>query len=368
MAAKLEFNVPTHMVISILAANYGFKVCDATLIVAQGIRKKLEDEHNILEMATKSSSSFVYNKKTIRLDSVLLFNQTSTRVDNDRDNKVREAIVEAIINQRVPQVFYKQEESNSLIENWVTLRKQVMAFVHSITGSHGVVSVKAQGGRNYHYDFDLIHELPGGKIQKYRIEFKCNSMPQFVSPMRPSQYFSANYEEFYYDNYLPLVWAKLGEFTSEPVPPMPSRETYVRDIHTNKPQMVAELKRKYSSGCLQSPQFTGNARDIEFYEWMKKTAKHSINTFIENTELNLECLSTYFKETQKGKIYMIYKNGHFEKEHVNMDDFELVSCVKNPKLSRYEVKTKTNLTINILLRWKNGNGVAYPALQVSKQM
>jgi hypothetical protein len=50
---------------------------------------------------------------------------------------------------------------------------------------------------------------------------------------------------------------------------------------------------------------------------------------------------------------------------MNPDDYTIVSYVKDPQGSRYIATTKSNKQIRILLRWKNGNGIAYPAFQIS---
>jgi hypothetical protein len=97
----------------------------------------------------------------------------------------------------------------------------------------------------------------------------------------------------------------------------------------------------------------------------KQLSKESIQKFIEETELNTELLSQYLYDTQKGKIYMLYSNERFALQIVDMNDYVIESVVKNPEKSRYECTTKNGKQINILLRWKNGNGIAFPAFQIS---
>jgi hypothetical protein len=59
----------------------------------------------------------------------------------------------------------------------------------------------------------------------------------------------------------------------------------------------------------------------------------------------------------------MYKNNRFYKQNVNMDDYELVSYEKQK--NRFVATSKTGNKIKILLRWKNGNGIAFPAFQIS---
>ena len=49
----------------------------------------------------------------------------------------------------------------------------------------------------------------------------------------------------------------------------------------------------------------------------------------------------------------------------NSKNYEIISYIKEPELQRYVATTKTGIVLKILLRWKNGNGIAYPAFQIS---
>ena len=77
-------------------------------------------------------------------------------------------------------------------------------------------------------------------------------------------------------------------------------------------------------------------------------------------------LNTYLRSTQEGKNYMLYKNGVFKYEIVDIDHYEIVSVERAPERSSYIATTKTGKKMKILLRWKNGNGIAFPAFQISQ--
>jgi hypothetical protein len=62
---------------------------------------------------------------------------------------------------------------------------------------------------------------------------------------------------------------------------------------------------------------------------------------------------------------MLYSEGTFIKQCVNLDDYVIVDVVKNPQKFRYECVSKNGKKITVLLRWKNGNGIAFPAFQIS---
>jgi len=197
------------------------------------------------------------------------------------------------------------------------------------------------------------------------LEFKFNASsideaPQFVSPMKPSQYMSASYEKFYYDNYL----EQLATFMELP---MPKQDEYITQIHNNKPKCMKLFQDLYYRGCKKSSKFTNNLKDIECYKYAKNLSNKSISSFINSTELNIEMVSKYLYNTQKDKIYMLYSltEKKFIIQKIDLDDYNIVSVKKNPEKYRYECITKTGKKINILLRWKNGNGIAFPAFQIS---
>ena len=62
---------------------------------------------------------------------------------------------------------------------------------------------------------------------------------------------------------------------------------------------------------------------------------------------------------------MFYKNNKFYKQIVNIDDYNLVFSEKYPEQFKYIAYSASGKKIDILLRWKNGNGIAFPAFQIS---
>ena len=74
----------------------------------------------------------------------------------------------------------------------------------------------------------------------FNIELKFNASsidetPQFVSPMKPSQYMSKSYEEYFYDKYLILLSLVSGiDF--------PSKEEYLRQVHSTNPSCMKKYQ------------------------------------------------------------------------------------------------------------------------------
>jgi len=300
--------------------------------------------------------SFNYNKQVIDVKSINSFN-ISSRGDNDSSNKTREHIIGAIINNKVPENYF-------VLEKWLAMKNNVIEYINSLT-SHPCVKVEClhKAGRKNNYDFLIKIYYEEQKYEEFKVEFKFNAAslnetPQFVSPMKPSQYLNNSYEEFYYENYLTKL-ATIGNLD------LPSKEDYLKQIHSDKPKCMKKYQEFYYNGCSGSSKFTGKQEHINFYNYAKELSNTSITEFINNSELNITMLSNYLQSTQLDKIYMLYTNNSLIKQTINMDDYTLISVIKQPDKYRYECTSKSGKKIKVLLRWKNGNGIAFPAFQLS---
>lgn len=298
----------------------------------------------------------INNFSRMNSESISVFKKYSRSL-NDVNNKMRETIIKSVINQDIPQDYY-------LIPEWQKVKEGIVGYLSKLISRpyEGIVC-QAKAGRKFNYDFNFAVKYEDSEVENFHVEFKFNAscvdnVPQFVSPMKPSQYLSQSYEMFYYDNYLPIL-AQLSGFD------LPLKEDYMKQIHSNKPKCMKKYQDLYYQGCPKSSKYTGKLEDIEFYELAKKKSKESIEKFIMETELNTSLLSEYLYDTQRGKIYMLYSEENFHLQVVNIDDYMIESVVKNAEMCRYECLTKTGKKMIILLRWKNGNGIAFPAFQIS---
>lgn len=326
---------------------------------------------------------FTYLGQRISVVSSYVFTNSAAidRGQNDKNNKLREAIIGAIINERIPTAYY-------LTQQWSSLKTAVLGFLRECVsrssgggsggsgGSYSRVEYLPAGGRGYNYDFSLVFTgADGVTTMTKRVEFKFNATrvsdtPQFVSPMKPSQYLSGSYEEYFYDGYM----AKIATAAASPtIPiPIPDRTEWLKQIHHNAPACVKHLQDKYYAGCAESSQYTKSSDDIAFYQLAKKLSAESIYSFISNHDLNITKLSEYLRASQDGKIYMLFQPSPpttalpiITLQCVDPADYSIVSCVKSPSRSRYECVTESGKKIRVLLRWKNGNGIAFPAFQIS---
>ena len=169
----------------------------------------------------------------------------------------------------------------------------------------------------------------------------------------------SSYEDYYYDNYLP----KLKYLRNDLV--IPDKLTYLQEINSPSPKCMKMYKDIYYNGCKKSSKYTGDPKDIDFYKLANKLSKESIVAFMSTSALNIDLLNEYLTSSQNAKIYMLYKNGKFQKEIVVPSKYTIVSyTVCKNKKNKFVAKTQEGKDIKILLRWKNGNGIAFPAFQI----
>ena len=54
--------------------------------------------------------------------------------------------------------------------------------------------------------------------------------------------------------------------------------------------------------------------------------------FITEYDLNIDKLTEYLLQTQKNKIYMLYKNNHFTLETVDLNNYTIIDVEKIPNI------------------------------------
>lgn len=313
--------------------------------------------HNYIN-TLKNLPTINYNKSELNYKSINSF-IVSSKNKNDSNNKLRESIIGAIINNKIPSIYFNNSK------RWYKMKISIDEYIANLCKLNNINKINSlyaehKGGRKFNYDFSInINNVILNVELKFNAE-TISDTPQFSSPMKPSQYMSKSYEEYYYNNYM----SKLANSVTPPLN-IPSQEEYMNNIHTNKPECIQEYQTLYYQGCKGSSKFTGDDKAINFYKLANILDNESRKSFIENNELNIHKLSEYLQNTQKDKIYMLYKNGKFNLVNVNINDYILTSYEKNSSKYRFDVLTKSEKKMKVLLRWKNGNGIAYPAFQIS---
>jgi hypothetical protein len=301
------------------------------ILVEEVIMKFIKYCHKIYS----NLASITYNGLIINYYSINAFD-VSSRTNNDKHNKIRESVIGAIINRLIPYDYYRY----SL--RWKNIIDETDKFIYDLCLTNKLTNNSQKcihkAGRTHNYD--LIIKLNDDKQFNVELKFNVQSVdeaPQFVSPMKPNEF-----------NMI-----------------LPDKHEYLHKIHSDKPKCMIEYQKKYYQGCKNSSKYTGLENDIIFYNRCKQLSEDSIKTFITNNDLKIDELTNYLLTSQNNKIYMLYKNGVIYSQCINRENYEIISYKKEPQLQSYVATTKTGITLKILLRWKNGNGVAYPAFQIS---
>lgn len=286
------------------------------------------------------------NTNDLNYYSINTFFNISTKNLNDKNNKIRENIISEIINNNIDISYYQYSN------RWKSLKNKIIKYIESLLEENiEVQSMKCilKAGRKYNYDFNIIVN----DKYIYNIEFKFNvnsvkNLPQFVSPNKPSRYINSekSFEEDFYDNYL----YKIANYNENLI--IPLKEVYLKEVNSNKPNCMTSFKELYK-------------QDDKFNSLVNKLEKEHRSNFVANYNLDIPKLNEYLKQSQENKIYMLYKDNSFYKEISNNDNYKIISAIRDPKFYRYKAETVSGVKLNILLRWKNGNGIAYPAFQIS---
>lgn len=283
----------------------------------------------------------------VSISDISTFFVSNLRGQNDAMNEKREKIIYMIMTDKVNPDWYVEDA------RWDNITNKLKSCLY------GCRVLTRKGGRKYNYDYDI--EM-NGKLCKMEFKYNAESIkacPQWVSPMKPSQYLSRCYEDHHYDSYMFQI-LKLFNFNST----VPTREEYRKKVHS--PTYLKDVQDMYYLGCKESKsKYTGKEEDIVRYQEASRLANDSIQTFIQIADLNVEKLNEYLIQSQANKIYLIYHDGMFRLEERDTRDYAIEPSSIQKTHNAYEGVTVSGIKIKILLRWKNGKGIAYPAFQIS---
>lgn len=301
-------------------------------------------------------------KKDIQIDfiDIKLFKKAQSKNKNDISNKKREFIIKNIINDNINIEWLDNYE-------WFNISKSIWDYLEKNKPfDYDYIDCKLVAGRKNN-DFNITYYNYTLNINKtVKKEFKYNASeindcPQWVSPMHPSKYMTKNYEKYHYDNHLKSIcniWSI----------PIPNENEYMKEIHYEKPNCVLELQKAYYKGAKGSTRCTNLQSDIDKCIKCKDISKKSISEFLKETELKIDELNKYLLNSQKDKEYMLFDTitQTFKHEKPNINDYTIKSdsIELNKTKNSFIGKTESGKKITILLRWKNGNGIAFPAFQI----
>jgi hypothetical protein len=268
--------------------------------------------------------------ENLTFNDISVFFDKSTKSDNDRTNKLREVIIQHILNKKIPKNWYSSPQ-------WFKVALRLKEFLKYFDGDLKEVQIKA--GRNYNYDFDFIFEDHVEKIEFKNGVKSINIYPEILSVSSNTFVKGLSYPEFFYDFYLP-------ELTNHE---LPSKEYYLKNIHKSS---------------VNHPFFI-HLKEVDDF---KVTVDKSINDYLQNF---LDFDFDVFKEKMKHQLdkkFMLWENEQFYLDTLTQEDLDIIH-EKHLKKGRngyntLVIKTKGKTEYHLLLRWKNHAGVLFPAWQI----
>lgn len=294
----------------------------------------------------------------IEFNDIELFEKVLPKSENDISNKKRELIIVNIINDVINIEWLDNYKWFNLSKSIWKYLEENKPFVYTFIKAYLIAGRKNN-------DFNITYEnsqtnqnMTIKKEFKYNAS-KINDCPQWSSPMRPSNYMTKNFEEHHYDNYLESICNIWGISK-------PDKEDFVNKIHYEEPECVKELQAAYYKGAKGSSRCTNLQDDIDKCVKCKDISKKSITEFLKQTDLNVDKLNDYLLKSQKDKHYMLFdiKTKTFKYEKPDIQDYTIkFDSIKKTK-NCFIGETESGKKISILLRWKNGNGIAFPAFQI----
>lgn len=289
-------------------------------------------------------------------DILLFFQASGKKADNDKNNGIRESILEKILS--LDSSFYSDSENEKY---WNLVKNSWNETLRSLCSqSFDSIDIKKKGGRANNYDF-LIKYKKGKKVLKeIKAEFKHNSdtikdTPQFLSLYEGGyNLFEETYSSFYYDNYLKKYLEcdeKLKEYTED----MISKKDYLKYVKTTKYDCHKLFKSMYE-------------RDKECKSEKDKVVNDSIKEYLElhGSKINISKVCEKLKVSQGNKIFLLWNLDSFSVEEMSSD-------LMNPEKMKFHSIKRNNCIIleqektqyHLLLRWKNHKGILLPAWQIS---
>lgn len=307
---------------------------------------------NMVE-GTHMSKSVKSKENTFDYTDINLFNtQIISKSKNDEHNNKREKIIYSIIKNEIPELWYENEE-------WNTLKMELNRFITELNNNqvYNSLEIEHKGGRSYNYDYHLVFNNKEMKNEvNLEFKFNCNSItkyPEFLSLASKCITKNKDYAEYFYENYLQKI-LDLYEMKTGKKCELPSCESYLKYVYNSNYDKLPCFRYLYDN------------EDIHNLNTLKsELVNESIANYLDTVEINMDELNSRL-QNQINKIFMMYKDGKFYKDKISEDELFVTNIKEIKNKNSIVCQTKNNNSeIHMLLRWKNHKGILYPAWQMS---
>lgn len=284
-------------------------------------------------------------------DILLFFVSNQKRVENDKNNKIREDILEIL---HTPPIEFTCHEIYG--ETWKTMADKWGSTISKLCDSdYDDISVKKKAGRLHNYDFDVSFLKEGQPVKVVKVEFKYNSdsldkIPQYFNASENKRFISTCYAEYFYDNYIDKICGLDDSLLKPP------KDVYMNHIYSSD----------YSSAPFFEKLYEKDVRGTSFYKMKQSIVRESIKTYLElyGNGIDLQLLTSEIKRSQNNKVFILWNKEDFKIDTMRDEESELESIVEIKNNNVIVVKSKSGATHNLLLRWKNHLGILFPAWQI----
>ena len=287
------------------------------------------------------------------------------REKNDSSNKKREEILLHLFNTGLPEFETDPQHGSA----WKKLNTEFRAIISQIAVRYNLpadnpATITKKAGRGQHKDFVIQFTDSEGRVVEVSMEFKFGAnciagLPEFLNTPADKKFVDNFYASYYYKNYVPQLHAlyKISE-------PIPTEEEYVKHIHKNTAS-IKWLKALDAADRLDSPNRKNKKMDGPLKKQLDILAKQSITEYLDLVKVDLAALTAEFQQTQEDKNFVCYKDGKFYLDFFHPNELTAARYlpVKNGNTLVIESGIPTTQH-HLLLRWKNHNGILFPAWQI----
>lgn len=329
-------------------------------------KMKVDELRILLSSPPAATMSVAAPAPVLTAESILTFTGDSKgkgRASNDSNNKVREQLLAEILTDSVSAFLADPTYGPA----WVKLRADWLGALISLAercdiGTYSSVSVKQAGGRGMNYDFAVSFMTTGGPVV-IKVEFKygskcVNALPQFFNAGANKPFHPTVYATFFYENFLDRVIA-LYELSPGLKPTLGD---YLKFVYQNEYKKLPLFKALYDA---ETSEAAGSERPR--YKAKATLVHESIRSYLalvaETTDL--AALTAEFQRSQTDKHYLLYSDGAFHYDAIRPEELvgKSVVGVRGDSLIIQSGCATTQHAM--LLRWKNHNGILFPAWQIS---
>lgn len=274
------------------------------------------------------------------------------RGTNDIANAARERVIMRLVLPETSsewQEYAKDPNYCELRESFWNAAKQVCVEPFDS------IKLQHRGTRRNNHDYEIEFYLNGSIVYACKLEFKCSAKtidgsPEYLS-MAANKYVGDKlYAEYYYETYIDKICA-LSTTLSRP-----SKDVYLKHIHT----------ADYGCDPFFEELYRLKKSDTHIQKELSRFVNESIASYLNTqVEFDLDAITQDIKQ-QNTKTFVLWdpKTRQFSIDRFAEDELNITGIKGLKNKNSIVLTTACKSEHHVLLRWKNNNGVLFPAWQI----